>query len=187
MADSESGLKAIAVFGGRHPVEGDAEYADAFRLGSLLAGANYLVMSGGYSGVMEAVSRGARETGGQAIGVTMDIFSITPNRFLTGEIRTRNFFERLETLVSRASGFVALRGGMGTLTEVSLIWNMLQTKTMPDKPIVLVGRFWRPMLRSLAGHLVVSPEELDIFRYADTPDDAVKCLQSIHAVDCTRS
>ncbi len=184
MADSELGLKTIAVFGGRHPVAGDAEYADAFRLGSLLASANYAVISGGYSGVMEAVSHGAAQAGGTAIGVTMEIFKdISPNPFLTHEIRSRNFFERLEILVSRASGFVAMRGGMGTLTEISLIWNMLQTRTMADKPIVLVGRFWRPMLQSIADHLVISPEELEIFRYAETPDDAVKCLLSLHSAD----
>ena len=79
--------------------------------------------------------------------------------------------------------FVAMRGGMGTLTEISLIWNMLQTKTMADKPIVLVGKFWRPMLQSISTHLVISAEELDIFRYAETPDEAVKCLLSLHSAD----
>ncbi|MBZ5497436.1 MAG: LOG family protein [Acidobacteriia bacterium] len=174
------GVKKITVFGGRHPVAGDAEYAEAFRLGSLLAAANYAVMSGGYSGVMEAVSRGAIEAGGTAIGVTMEIFgNLAPNPFLTHEIRSRNFFERLEILASNSSGFIAMRGGMGTLTEISLIWNMLQTKTMPDKPVILVGRFWKSLLQSVAGHLVISPEELEIFHYVDSADEAVARLSSL--------
>jgi uncharacterized protein (TIGR00730 family) len=169
--------KTIAVFGGRHPIPGDAEYAEALRLGELLASARYAVMSGGYSGVMEAVSRGAQQAGGTTIGVTMEIFgSLAPNPFLTREIRTRNFFERLEVLVASACGFIALRGGMGTLTEISLIWNMLQTKTMPEKPIILVGKFWQPLLRSVADHLVISPAELDLFQYAGNVDEAVAHL-----------
>jgi uncharacterized protein (TIGR00730 family) len=170
--------------GGRHPVVGDSEYAEAVRLGSLLAAANYAVISGGYSGVMEAVSRGAKEAGGTAIGVTMDIFgNLPPNPFLTEEIRSRNFFERLEIIISRASGFVALRGGMGTLTEVSLIWNMLQTKTMVYKPTILVGKFWRPLLDSVANYLVISREELGLFHYVDNADEAVACLRSLHSAE----
>ena len=173
--------KTIVVLGGRHPVTGDSEYAEAVRLGSLLAAANYAVMSGGYSGVMEAVSRGAKEAGGTAIGVTMDIFgNLAPNPFLTHEIRARNFFERLEIITSNASGFVAMRGGMGTLTELSLIWNMLQTKTMEYKPTILVGKFWKSLLQSVADHLVISREELDLFHYVDNADEAVACLRSFY-------
>jgi hypothetical protein len=94
-----AGLKAIAVFGGRHPAAGDAEYAEALRLGTLLASANYAVMSGGYSGVMEAVSRGAVQTGETAIGVTMEIFgNLPPNPFLTQEIRARDFLSAWKSL-----------------------------------------------------------------------------------------
>ena len=173
----------IAVFGGRHPAPGDCEYAEAMRLGSLLAAANYAVMSGGYSGVMEAVSRGAKEAGGPAIGVTMEIFgSLAPNPYLTSEIRTRNFFQRLEILTSSAAGFVAMRGGMGTLTELSLIWNMLQTKTMVYKPTILVGKFWRPLLQSVADQLAISREELNLFLYVDSSEEAVARLRSFNLV-----
>jgi hypothetical protein len=172
----------IVVFGGRHPVEGDREYAEAVKLGSMLAAANYAVMSGGYTGAMAAVSRGAREAGGIAIGVTMEIFgNLSPNPYLTHEIRTRDFFERLEVLTFHAGGFIALRGGMGTLTEISLIWNMLQTRTMPDKPMILVGKFWRPMLESIASHLVIPAAELELFQYADTVEDAVSRLRPAKA------
>jgi len=178
------GLKAIAVFGGRHPISGDPEYAQAFRLGSLLAAANYAVMSGGYSGVMEAVSRGAVEAGGTAIGVTMDIFgSLPPNSFLTHEIRSRNFFERLEIITSSAAGFIAMRGGMGTLTEICLIWNMLQTRTMANKPMILVGRFWKPLLESVSDHLAILPEELDLFHYAESADAALAHLPGIDSAE----
>ncbi len=182
MAELPVDQKAVVVFGGRHPVAGDSEYQEALKLGSLLAEANYAVISGGYSGVMEAVSRGARQAGGTAIGVTMEIFgNLPPNPFLTHEIRSRNFFERLEILVSKASGFVVMRGGMGTLTEVSLVWNMLQTKTMDPKPMILIGKFWRPLLQTVAKHLVISTEELELFHYVDSADEAVARMRSFQA------
>jgi len=184
VSDNVGNSKVIAVFGGRHPVEGDREYAAAVRLGTLLAQAGLTVMSGGYSGVMEAVSRGAIGAGGTTLGVTMDIFgSLAPNPYLTREMRTRNFFERLDVLISSASAFLVLRGGMGTLTEISLIWNMLQTRTMPPKPVILIGDFWRPLLQSVAHHLVISPSELDLFQYAADVDQAVMRLQSCLAAD----
>jgi len=178
--------KAIAVFGGRHPVVGDPEYTEAIKLGSLLIAADYDVMSGGYSGVMEAVSRGAVQAGGTAIGVTMEIFgNLPPNPFLTREIRSRDFFERLKILAAEASGFVGLRGGMGTLTEVSLVWNMLQTQTLGNKPMILVGGFWKPLLRSVANHLVISPEDLDLLHYVESAEEAVAQLCFLHSL--TRS
>jgi uncharacterized protein (TIGR00730 family) len=177
--NSGNSPEVIAVFGGRHPVEGDREYSEAVRLGTMLANAGHTVMSGGYSGIMEAVSRGASEAGGTAIGVTMDIFGgLPPNRYLTREMRTRNFFERLDKLISSASAFLVLRGGMGTLTEISLIWNMLQTRTMPPKPVILIGDFWRPLLETVASRLVISASELDLFQYAADVDDAFTRLQA---------
>ncbi len=149
-------------------------------LGSLLAMGGYQVMSGGYSGVMEAVSRGVFEAGGTSIGVTMEIFgSLPPNRFLTREIRTHDFFERLRVLTSEADGFIALRGGMGTLTEVGLIWNMLQTNTMGRKPMILIGDFWKPLLEGLAGHLVISSRDLGLLHHAPSADHAVALLASL--------
>lgn len=171
--------RSISVFGGRHPVPGNPEYEQAVRLGSYLARAGYTVISGGYSGVMEAVSRGAVEAGGTTVGVTMEIFgSLPPNSFLTREIRSRDFFERLNILASQADGFIGLRGGMGTLTEVGLIWNMLQTRVLSNKPLILVGDFWKPLLSALAGHLVISVEDLGLLHFAGNPEEAVACLNS---------
>ncbi len=180
MSETRLDQKIISVFGGRHPAPGDEEYQQALKLGSLLATRGYSVMSGGYSGTMEAVSRGVLQAGGTAIGVTMEIFgSLQPNPFLSREIRTRNFFERLEVLAAQADGFIALRGGMGTLTEVGLIWNMLQTKTLLHKPLILLGDFWRPLLRAVSDHLVVTRQDLDLLHYVKNADEAVTLLGAL--------
>lgn len=183
MRDLNAVRRTVSVFGGRHPAAGDDEYQKAFKLGSLLAIAGYSVMSGGYSGAMEAVSRGAIEAGGIAIGVTMEIFgNLSPNKYLTREIRSRDFFERLKVLTNGADGFIAIRGGMGTLTEVGLIWNMLQTGTLGRKPLILVGQFWRELLRAVSDHLVISRRDLELPLYVDSAEDAVTQLQRFHSV-----
>jgi predicted Rossmann-fold nucleotide-binding protein len=112
----------------------------------------------------------------------MEVFGdLPPNRFLTREIRSRDFFDRLDILTSRADGFIALRGGMGTLTEVGLIWNMLQTKTMLPKPMLLLGKFWKPLLRAVSDHLVITAKDLDLLHYVDGPDEAVALLGTLNA------
>ncbi len=110
----------------------------------------------------------------------MEIFGdLQPNRFITREIRTRDFFERLRVLTSQADGFIALRGGMGTLTEVGLIWNMLQTGTMRRKPMILMGECWKPLLESVADHLVVSPADLSLLHFADSAQAVVALLGTL--------
>ena len=169
---------AVAVFGGRHPRPGDSEYEEARKLGRLLAEAGYAVMNGGYIGIMEAVSRGAREAGGHAIGVTMEIFGdMAPNPFLTQEIRTRDFFERLHVLISGAQAFIVFRGGMGTVTELSLAWNMLQTSVMPPKPLILVGEFWHAVLDTLSENLVIPPTDVNLRIVVPSAEEAVRHLR----------
>ena len=98
-------------------------------MGRVLATAGYAVLSGGYVGSMGAVSRGAAERGGRVIGVTCAVFDPLPrNAWLTEEIKAPTMMDRLAIMIDRADGFVAVRGGIGTLSEVTLAWSLLQTR-----------------------------------------------------------
>src|SRR5689334_11099528 len=108
-------MKTVTVFGSAFPCDGSSAYAAAYRLGSLLAEKGYAVCNGGYGGLMEASSRGAREAGGHTIGVTCAIWPRAANRYIVEEIRTQSFPERLLTLVERGDAYVVLPGGTGTL------------------------------------------------------------------------
>src|SRR5438132_13066549 len=118
--------RIVTIFGGSKCSESDLEYSQAQRVGQLLAEAGFTICTGGYLGVMEAASRGAHERGGRVIGITMNQFKGEPNRYLTEQVPTAHFYERLQLLITRSVGFIALSGGMGTLTEISLVWNKLQ-------------------------------------------------------------
>src|SRR6476619_6673715 len=126
--------------------EDSDEYQQAMEIGSRLADAGFTICTGGYLGVMEAASRGARERGGRVFGIVMNQFKSEPNRYLTDKVASEHFYERLQNLITRSVGFIALRGGMGTVTEVSLVWNKLMTGVIDRRPLVLVGECWKPVV-----------------------------------------
>lgn len=169
--------KIVTIFGGSKCTEDSPEYGDAFRLGELLARAGYTICTGGYLGVMEAASKGAREAGGRVLGIVMNQFKNEPNRYLTDKVATDHFYDRLQNLITRSVGFVALRGGMGTVTEVSLVWNKLQTRVIKDRPLVLLGDCWQPVVNAWTESLVVSRSDLALLDFADSAESAADIIQ----------
>jgi uncharacterized protein (TIGR00730 family) len=169
--------KTIAVFGSSRREKHSPHYREAYDLGLSLARAEYVVLSGGYHGSMAAVSRGAREAGGWVIGVTCALFDpLQPNPWLSEEIKAPTLLARLAIMMDRADGFVALRGGIGTLTEVTLAWSLLQTRTLDDKPLVLMGADWPPILDAFRQHTDLGNSIAALARLAETPDEALAAL-----------
>ena len=169
--------RMVTIFGGAKCREGDSEYAQAIQVGALLADSGFTICTGGYAGVMEAASRGAHERGGRVVGITMNQFKAEPNRFLTEKVPSEHFYERLQRLITRSVGFIALRGGMGTVTEVSLVWNKLQTHVLDPRPIVLLGDCWPPLMKQMQHYLAVSDDDLGLLDFAATPEEAVAIIE----------
>jgi uncharacterized protein (TIGR00730 family) len=138
--------RIITVFGSSRPREDHADYQEARLLGRALAESGFAVCSGGYAGVMEAVSRGAKEAGGKTYGVTAEFFKPKANAWIDTEIRVTTWQERLFELVRVADGFVTCKGGTGTLVELAVVWEMLNKSVIDNKPIVALGEFWTPIL-----------------------------------------
>jgi uncharacterized protein (TIGR00730 family) len=138
--------KIITVFGSSRPREGDADYEEARALGTALARRGFRVCSGGYGGVMEAVSRGAKQEGGDTLAVTSNYFRSRANRWVDREIAVAEWQDRLFELIRLGDGFVACKGGTGTLVELAAVWEMLNKRVIVGKPFVALGDFWRPIL-----------------------------------------
>src|ERR1700741_3761294 len=138
--------KTITVFGSSRPENGHADYAEALELGRTLATAGFAVCTGGYGGVMEAVSRGAGESGGRVLAVTASFFRPRANRWVAEETRMNTWQERLFELIRLGDGYVACKGGTGTLVELAVVWEMLNKKAMESRPFVVLGDFWQPIL-----------------------------------------
>jgi uncharacterized protein (TIGR00730 family) len=168
--------KIVTIFGGSKCKHDSEEYLQALDLGHRLAEAGFTICTGGYLGVMEAASRGAREAGGRVFGIVMNQFKSEPNRYLTDKVATNHFYERLQNLITRSVGFVAFRGGMGTVTEISLVWNKLQTRVLDRRPIVLVGDCWRDVVDAWRKHLVVSDDDLAFLDFAHNAEEAANII-----------
>ncbi|MDQ3649094.1 MAG: LOG family protein [Acidobacteriota bacterium] len=168
--------RIVTIFGGSRCSEDCEEYRQARRVGQMLAESGFTICTGGYLGVMEAASRGARERGGRVLGIVMNQFKSEPNRYLTDKVATSHFYERLQNLITRSVGFVVLRGGMGTVTELSLVWNKVQTGVIGPRPLVLLGDCWPPVVEAWRKNLVVSAEDVALLDFAGTPEDAVRLI-----------
>jgi uncharacterized protein (TIGR00730 family) len=137
----------ITVFGGANPQPGSPAYTEAYELGKLLALAGHTVLTGGYIGTMEAVSRGANEAGGHVIGVTCSDIEAwrgtCANAWVQEERHFATLQERLNELIQACDAAIALPGGPGTLTEIGLTWNLMIIASIPRKALILVGNAWR--------------------------------------------
>ena len=174
---SERQERIVTIFGGAKCREGDLEYAQAIQVGALLAESGFTIFTGGYAGVMEAASRGAHERGGRVVGITMNQFKSEPNRFLTEKVPSEHFYERLQRLITQSVGYIALRGGMGTVTEISLVWNKLQTRVLDPRPLVLLGDCWPPIVKAWQSHLAVSDSDVQLLNFVGTPEEAVAIIK----------
>jgi uncharacterized protein (TIGR00730 family) len=167
----------VTVFGSSRITPEEPAYQDAVRLGRLLAQGGYTVCSGGYAGLMEAVSRGAAEAGGRVVGITVEPWAsrLRPNSWVGEEIVTPHLFERLVRL-TESDAYIALPGGAGTLGEVALVWNLFQTESIPRRPLILVGARWRQLIRCLQAGLHVEASDLELLQFAGSVDEVLPLL-----------
>ncbi len=177
----------ITVFGGSQPKEGDAAYAEAQTLGKLLAERGHTVLTGGYIGTMEAVSRGASEAGGHVIGVTCEEIerwrSVGPNRWVEEEWRRKTLSERLQALIQECDAAMALPGGPGTLTEISLMWNMMIVESLHRRPLILIGDGWQSVFDQVFTKLgkYTSPAQQELVQFAPDVETAIHKLENSKA------
>lgn len=174
----------ISVFGGSQPREGDSAYREALELGSLLAQAGHMVLTGGYIGTMEAVSRGAFEAGGHVVGVTCEEIErwrpIKANRWVKEERRCSTLQERLMMLITGCDAAIALPGGPGTLTEIALTWNLMIVESLPRRPLVLVGAGWQAVLNQFMKSFdnYLPPNQRDFLQFSPDVHTAVMLVSS---------
>jgi len=167
--------KTITIFGTGRARRGDSAYMLAYQTGKLLAQAGFVIANGGYGGTMEAAAKGAAEAGGKIIGVTCSAFeSSTANEYISREIVTASLDERLDTLIKLGQAYVVLPGGTGTLLELAKVWEFKNKGFLPpEKPIILVGGFWKPLVDLIA---IDNPDSSRLIKLADKPEQAIKLI-----------
>lgn len=144
----------------------------------------FVVCTGGGPGIMEAANRGAADAGGKSVGLNIGLpFEQFPNPWITPELsfEFHYFFMRKFWLAYPARALVIFPGGFGTMDEMFELLTLMQTKKIENKiMVVLYGtEFWRRVLnfQALVEFGTISPEDLNLFQWADDPDTGFRILQ----------
>ena len=171
-----SGL-SVAVFGSSEPEPGTAPYEEARKLGDLLAGTGARVVNGGYGGVMEAVSRGARDAGGSVLGITGAFFlDREPNPWLSEVIPCRDLFERTRLLIDLSHAFIILPGKSGTIAELAFLWALDRAGLLGGRPVVLCGKIWPGLLDAIERAGALEPAQRRMSLLTPNVEEAVGLL-----------
>ena len=182
----------VTVFGSSRFRPNHRYYQLARAVGRRLAEAGFAVMTGGGPGVMEAANRGARDAGGLSLGCNILLpHEQKPNRYLDRFIEMDHFFVRKVMLVKYSCAFVVMPGGFGTLDETFESLTLIQCRKIARFPVVLMGTdFWQHLRdfvqRSLIAEQTISPEDLELACYPDSPEEAVKLIRQGIPASCRR-
>lgn len=170
---------AIAVFGSSQTNPGTEEWRVAEGVGTTLARVGLSVITGGYGGTMEAVSKGASESGGHVIGVTAPpLFPGRPgeNPYVEELIEAEGLANRIGIMMDRAAGTMALPGSIGTATEFLIAWNVnhiARRNGGRHVPTVAIGGGWRSVADALVSAIDAFPDDVHL---ADTSDAALEWI-----------
>lgn len=179
--------RVVSVFGSHLDKEGEKEYEQAKRLGSLLAKENIVVLTGGGPGAMEAANRGAFEAGGRSVGINLELGNQEQrNPYVKEKLCFHYLFIRRVMLAHAAQAYVFFPGGFGTLDEFFEIATLVVTEKIYQKiPIILVGEdYWSSLKKwmermPLKKHRAIFEQDFFFWKIVDDEEQALKILKKI--------
>ncbi len=176
---------AVTIFGSARIKPGHPYYELCERIARLLSQSGYTVITGGGPGLMEAGNKGAREAGGESVGLNIELpMEQALNPYVTMSVDFRYFFLRKVMFVKYAQAFVIMPGGFGTLDELFEAVTLIQTNRIKPFPVILVGtQFWSGLINWIEDRLIadgmVSPSDPDIMTLVDEPEEVLQAIQQI--------
>jgi uncharacterized protein (TIGR00730 family) len=185
--------KAVSVFGSARTPTDHPEYALAREIGAALAGAGYAVITGGGPGTMEAVNRGASESGGISVGLGIELpFEQRLNDWVDIGLNFRYFFARKTMFVKYAQAFVIMPGGFGTLDEMFEALTLVQTQKVTRFPVVLFGTaYWQGLLDWLRSSALaegkINAVDLELLCVTNDVDELIAHIQKSAKRDSRRN
>ena len=170
--------KIITIFGSSKPINNEEQYLTAYNLGKKLALNGFDICTGGFNGIMEAASKGAFEGGGEAIGVTVDLWGRHINEYITREIKCNTLLERIDKLIGLGDGFIVLQGGTGTLLELAAVWEYSNKDLMRIKPIACHSSIWKVIVSEMNLQMKIEGRPADTVKIFNTVDEIVDYLKA---------
>ena len=183
--DSLSSIKgpAVSFFGSARTKPDDPYYELTTMIAAELVNNDYTVITGGGPGIMEAANKGAAETGGNSVGLNINLpFEQEPNIFTNLPLSFKYFFVRKVMFIKYALAFICMPGGFGTLDEAFEALTLIQTKRIKPFPVILVGsEYWSGLIDWMKEKMLaadkVDNEDMLIFNVMDDPVEIVSYIK----------
>jgi uncharacterized protein (TIGR00730 family) len=180
----------VSIFGSARVQPGTFGYEETKRAAAALAAMGCDIITGGGPGLMQAANEGAASSPERAhsVGIRVDLpFEQEVNAFVTEAFEHRTFFTRLHQFVLTSDAFLVAPGGIGTVLEMMLIWQLLQVKHLHNTPLILVGKMWPGLVEWARSSMLatVPPlakvEDMAIPRCVPGADEAIELIRASHA------
>lgn len=181
----------VTIFGSARAKPGTFAYTEVQRLATALAEMGCDIITGGGPGLMQAANEGAvaggRPGASQSTGIRVDLpFEQTVNPYVQQGYEHQTFFTRLHHFVLTSDAYIVVPGGIGTVLELSMVWQLLQVRHVQNTPLILVGKMWSGLIEWARQSLLttqpplINPEDIDIPQCVATADEAVVLLRPHH-------
>lgn len=179
----------VSIFGSARAQPGSFVYEEVKRVAQALAELGCDIITGGGPGLMQAANEGAKAANGStSVGIRVDLpFEQEVNPFVTQAFEHETFFSRLHHFVLASDAFVVVPGGIGTVLEATMIWQLLQVRHMQEVPLVFVGKMWAEFV-AWAKQSMLKPElclassqDLDIPQCVANAEEAIALVREVHA------
>jgi len=180
----------VTIFGSARARAGTFAYEETKRAAAALAEMGCDIITGGGPGLMQAANEGAsiRPESARSIGIRVDLpFEQEVNAFVTQAFEHRTFFTRLHQFVLASDAFIVAPGGIGTILETMMIWQLLQVQHLRKTPLILVGKMWPGLVEWARSELLsfdpplAAPKDIEIPRCVPSADEAITLIRDHHA------
>jgi uncharacterized protein (TIGR00730 family) len=179
----------VTIFGSARTTPGSPIYEETKRTAAALAEMGCDIITGGGPGLMQAANEGAalRPELAKSIGIRVDLpFEQEINAFVTSAFEHRTFFTRLHQFVLASDAYVVAPGGIGTILETMMIWQLLQVQHLQKSPLVLVGPMWSGLIDWTRSALfsfeppLANPEDIAIPQCVPNAEAAIAVIRGHH-------
>ena len=178
----------VAIFGSARAEPGTYVYDEVKRAAAAFAAMGCDIVTGGGPGLMQAANEGAKEVGAEgSVGIRIELpFEQGANPYVEQSFAHETFFTRLHHFVLASDAFVVTPGGIGTVLETLMIWQLLQVRHIHNVPLILVGKMYRGLVDWARTSMLdprlalASPEDFQLPQCVDTADEAIELVRDLH-------
>ena len=178
----------VAIFGSARAQPGTFVYEEVKRVAAAIAALGCDIVTGGGPGLMQAANEGAASVGRESsVGIRIELpFEQDVNPFVEHAFEHQSFFTRLHHFALASDAFVVSPGGIGTVLEALMIWQLLQVRHMDNVPLIMVGKMWRGLVDWAGTAMLdprlalINPDDLKIPQCVDTADEAIALIKARH-------